>query len=40
MENIVTDVEGGKDIEEFKGVKEVKEMKEKPQPYQGMRSCF
>jgi len=40
MEYIVTDVEGGKDIEELKGVKEVKEMKEKPQPYQGMCSCF
>src|SRR6266704_171548 len=40
MENIVTDVEGGKDIEELKGVKEVKEMKGKPQPHQGMCSCY
>jgi len=40
MENIVTDVEGGKDIEELKEVKEVEEIKEKPQPYQGMCSCF
>jgi hypothetical protein len=40
MENIVKEAEGGKDIEELKGVKEVKEIKEKPQPYQGMCSCF
>src|SRR5712692_205340 len=37
MENIVTEVEEGKDVEE---VKEVKEIKEKLQPHQGMCSCF
>ncbi|PYT54447.1 MAG: hypothetical protein DMG43_06250 [Acidobacteria bacterium] len=40
MENIVTEVEEGKDAEELKDLKKVKEIKEKLQPHQGMCSCF
>src|SRR6266702_6044618 len=40
MEDIVTEVEEGKDVEEVKEIKEVKEIREKPQPHQGMCSCF